>query len=122
MLTGIYSFLGASWMLLLDAPDVVDMAEKVSRSTLKKRSSIQVALEHVRDGKAQAFFSAGNTAACWAIARMVLGTLEEVAGYYRALGQEELTVGHPVGGSEPLVGLHPPVELGVGRDEAADLR
>jgi glycerol-3-phosphate acyltransferase PlsX len=63
---------------VLDAPDVVDMGEKVSRSTLKKRSSIQVALEHVRDGKAQAFFSAGNTAACWAIARMVLGTLEEV--------------------------------------------
>jgi glycerol-3-phosphate acyltransferase PlsX len=63
---------------VLDAPDVVDMAEKVSRSTLKKRSSIHVALEHVRDGKADAFFSAGNTAACWAIARMVLGTLEEV--------------------------------------------
>jgi glycerol-3-phosphate acyltransferase PlsX len=63
---------------VLDAPDVVDMADKVSRSTLKKRSSIQVALEHVRDGKADAFFSAGNTAACWAIARMVLGTLEEV--------------------------------------------
>jgi glycerol-3-phosphate acyltransferase PlsX len=63
---------------VLDAPDVVDMAEKVSRSTLKKRSSIQVALGHVRDGKAEAFFSAGNTAACWAIARMLLGTLEEV--------------------------------------------
>ena len=63
---------------ILDAPDQVDMAEKVSRSTLKKRSSIQAALEHVRDGKADAFFSAGNTAACWAIARMVLGTLEEV--------------------------------------------
>jgi glycerol-3-phosphate acyltransferase PlsX len=63
---------------LLDAPDVVGMAEKVSRSTLKKRSSIQVALEQVRDGKAEAFFSAGNTAACWTIARMVLGTLEEV--------------------------------------------
>ena len=63
---------------VLHAPDVVDMAEKVSLSTLKKRSSIQVALEHVRDGKAQAFFSAGNTAACWAIARMLLGTLEEV--------------------------------------------
>jgi glycerol-3-phosphate acyltransferase PlsX len=63
---------------VLDAPDQVDMAEKVSRSTLKKRSSMHVALEHIRDGKANAFFSAGNTAACWAIARMVLGTLEEV--------------------------------------------
>jgi glycerol-3-phosphate acyltransferase PlsX len=63
---------------VLDAPERVDMAEKVSRSTLKKRSSIQVALEHVRDDKADAFFSAGNTAACWAIARMLLGPLEEV--------------------------------------------
>jgi glycerol-3-phosphate acyltransferase PlsX len=54
------------------------MAEKVSRSTLKKRSSILVAVEAVRDGKADAFFSAGNTAACWTIAKLVLGTLEEV--------------------------------------------
>ncbi len=63
---------------VLDAPDVVDMAEKVSRSVLKKRSSIQVGLGQVQSGKADAFFSAGNTAACWTIARMVLGTLEEV--------------------------------------------
>ena len=61
-----------------DAPDTVEMGEKVSRTTLKKRSSIQVALERVRDGKADAFFSAGNTAACWTIAKRVLGTLEEV--------------------------------------------
>ena len=48
------------------------------RATLKKRSSIQVALERVRDGRADAFFSAGNTAACWTIAKLSLGTLEEV--------------------------------------------
>jgi glycerol-3-phosphate acyltransferase PlsX len=63
---------------IVDAPDVVGMGEKVSRSTLKKRSSIQVAAELVRDGAADAFFSAGNTAACWTIAKLVLGTLEEV--------------------------------------------
>jgi len=63
---------------ILDAPDVVGMGEKVSRSTLKKRSSIQVGLELVRDGGADAFFSAGNTAACWTIAKLVLGSLEEV--------------------------------------------
>ncbi len=63
---------------VVDAPDVVEMSEKVSRSILKKRSSIQVALEHVRDGKADAFFSAGNTAVSWAIAKVVLGTLSEV--------------------------------------------
>jgi glycerol-3-phosphate acyltransferase PlsX len=63
---------------VVDAPEVVAMGEKVSLSTLKKRSSIQVALERVRDGAADAFFSAGNTAACWAIAKMTLGTLEGV--------------------------------------------
>lgn len=63
---------------VIDAPDAVGMAEKVSRATLKKRSSILVAVEQVRDGRADAFFSAGNTAACWTIAKLVLGTLEEV--------------------------------------------
>jgi glycerol-3-phosphate acyltransferase PlsX len=63
---------------LVDAPETIGMAEKVSLATLKKRSSIQVALERVRDGQADAFFSAGNTAACWTIARRVLGTLEDV--------------------------------------------
>jgi glycerol-3-phosphate acyltransferase PlsX len=63
---------------VVEAPDAVGMSEKVSLSTLKKRSSIQVALELVREGAADAFFSAGNTAACWTIAKMVLGTLEEV--------------------------------------------
>jgi glycerol-3-phosphate acyltransferase PlsX len=63
---------------VVDAPDVVEMGEPVTRGTLKKRSSIQVAVEQVRDGGADAFFSAGNTAACWTIAKLVLGTLEEV--------------------------------------------
>jgi len=63
---------------IVDAPDAVGMAEKVSRATLKKRSSIHVGVELVRDGKADGFFSAGNTAACWTIAKMILGTLEEV--------------------------------------------
>jgi len=67
-----------SGLRVVDAPAVVGMGEKVTLSTLKKRSSIQVALELVRDGAADAFFSAGNTAACWTIARMVLGTLQEV--------------------------------------------
>jgi len=63
---------------VVDAPEVVGMGEAVTRATLKKRSSIQVGLEKVRDGEAEAFFSAGNTAACWTIAKIVLGTLEEV--------------------------------------------
>ena len=63
---------------VVDAPESIGMGEKVTLSTIKKRSSIQVALERVREGKADAFFSAGNTAACWTIAKTVLGTLEEV--------------------------------------------
>jgi glycerol-3-phosphate acyltransferase PlsX len=69
---------GGSAVDIADAPDVVAMGEKVSLSVLKKRSSIQVGLERVRDGAADAFFSAGNTAACWTIAKFVLGTLETV--------------------------------------------
>ena len=65
-------------MTVVDAPETVGMAEKVSRATLKKRSSILIGAERVRDGQADAFFSAGNTAACWTIAKLVLGTLEEV--------------------------------------------
>jgi glycerol-3-phosphate acyltransferase PlsX len=63
---------------VVGAPDAIAMGEPVTRGTLKKRSSIQVAMELVRDHGADAFFSAGNTAACWTIAKMVLGTLEEV--------------------------------------------
>jgi glycerol-3-phosphate acyltransferase PlsX len=63
---------------VVDAPDAVGMAEPVTRATLKKRSSIHIGVERVRDGVADAFFSAGNTAACWTIAKLTLGTLEEV--------------------------------------------
>jgi glycerol-3-phosphate acyltransferase PlsX len=63
---------------IVDAPDSIGMGEKVSLSTLKRRSSIQVGLERVRDGQADAFFSGGNTAACWTIAKVVLGALEVV--------------------------------------------
>jgi len=63
---------------VVDAPDTIGMGEPVSRATLKKRSSILVAAERVREGTSDAFFSAGNTAVCWTIAKLTLGTLEEV--------------------------------------------
>ena len=63
---------------VVDAPEEVGMAEKVGRPTLKKRSSILIAVELVERGEADAFFSAGNTAACWTIAKMTLGTLPEI--------------------------------------------
>jgi glycerol-3-phosphate acyltransferase PlsX len=63
---------------VVDAPEVVAMGERVTRSTLKRRSSIQVAMDCMRRGEADAFFSAGNTAACWTIAKLVLGTMDEI--------------------------------------------
>jgi len=63
---------------IVDAPEVVEMGEKVTRSTLKKRSSMHLGLELVRDGGADAFFSAGNTAAGWTIAKLTLGSLPEI--------------------------------------------
>jgi phosphate acyltransferase len=63
---------------MTDAPEVVGMGERVTHATLKRRSSIQTALERVRSEESDAFFSAGNTAACWAIAKLVLGTLHDV--------------------------------------------
>jgi phosphate acyltransferase len=63
---------------IVDAPDEIGMGEKVTRATLKKRSSITVAIEQLRDKNADAFFSAGNTGACWALSKLVLGTLEGV--------------------------------------------
>jgi glycerol-3-phosphate acyltransferase PlsX len=63
---------------IVDAPEEIDMAEKVGRPTLKKRSSVLLAVEMVERGEASAFFSAGNTAACWTIAKMKLGTLPEI--------------------------------------------
>jgi glycerol-3-phosphate acyltransferase PlsX len=63
---------------VVDVAEEVGMAEKVGRATLKKRSSILLAMEMVARGEADAFFSAGNTAACWTIAKMTLGTLPEI--------------------------------------------
>src|SRR5262249_9035585 len=63
---------------VVDAPAVVARWARGRRSPLKNACSVQVGLECVREGTADAFFSAGNTAACWTIAKLVLGTLEEV--------------------------------------------
>lgn len=70
--------LGATDVAVVDAPEEVGMAEKVGRTTLKKRSSLLIAVEQVAEGRADAFFTAGNTAAGWTIARLTLGTLPEI--------------------------------------------
>jgi phosphate acyltransferase len=61
------------------ASQVVGMAETPSHALRRKRdSSLRVAAELVRDGKASAFVSAGNTGAAMAISMFVIGVLRGV--------------------------------------------
>jgi glycerol-3-phosphate acyltransferase PlsX len=61
------------------ASEVVGMAESPSLALRRKRdSSLRVAAELVRDGKAAAFISAGNTGAAMAIAMFVIGVLRGI--------------------------------------------
>jgi len=64
---------------LVDAPEVVAMDEPplvVLRE--KPRSSLAVCAELVRDGRASAMVTVGNTGAAWLAARSILGTIEGV--------------------------------------------
>ncbi len=64
---------------LVDAPDVVRMDDSplvVLRN--KRRSSVMVGAELVRDGLACALVTAGNTGAAWVAARAVFGMLDGV--------------------------------------------
>jgi phosphate acyltransferase len=61
------------------ASEVVGMAESPSLALRRKRdSSLRVAAELVRDGKASAFVSAGNTGAALAISMFVIGVLRGI--------------------------------------------
>ncbi|MBA5708351.1 phosphate acyltransferase PlsX [Pseudomonas fulva] len=61
---------------ILGAAEVIGMDERPSQALRgKPGSSMRVALELVRDGKAQACVSAGNTGALMALSRAVLKTL-----------------------------------------------
>jgi glycerol-3-phosphate acyltransferase PlsX len=61
------------------ASEVVGMAESPSQALRRKRdSSLRVAAELVRDGKASAFISAGNTGAAMAISMFVIGVLRGI--------------------------------------------
>ena len=66
----------AEW---IDATEVVTMDDPVEVALRRKKgSSMRLAIEQVRDGKAQAAVSAGNTGALMAIARYVLKTLDGI--------------------------------------------
>ena len=61
------------------ATDVVTMTDSPSHAFRRKKdSSLHVAARLVRDGKADALVSAGNTGAVMTVARFVLGTLPSV--------------------------------------------
>lgn len=64
---------------IVPATDVVAMTDSPSHAFRRKKdSSLHVAARLVRDGKADALVSAGNTGAVMTVARFVLGTLQSV--------------------------------------------
>jgi glycerol-3-phosphate acyltransferase PlsX len=64
---------------IVHASEVVGMDEKAAHAVRSKRdSSLRVGLRLVREGRAAAFLTAGNTGAAMATAKMVLGALPGV--------------------------------------------
>jgi phosphate acyltransferase len=83
--------LGDPRVSLVHAPEVIGMGEPGAKTVRrKKKSSINVAMELVRDGVADAFVSAGNTGAAVAAATLKLRTLPGVdrAGIATAIPNE----------------------------------
>ncbi len=72
--------LGREGLRLVDAPDVIGMAESPAVAVKTKLcSSIHLGLQAVARGEADAFASAGNTGAIMAAALFILGRLPEVS-------------------------------------------
>jgi phosphate acyltransferase len=64
---------------VVHASEVITMDEAVSTAIRKKKdSSIRVAAKLVREGKADGLVSAGNTGACMAVTKLVIGALSMV--------------------------------------------
>ncbi len=64
---------------LVDAPDVIRMQDPpISVLRGKNRSSLNVCAELVRDGRAAAMVTAGNTGAAWVAAKSALGMIDGV--------------------------------------------
>lgn len=66
------SFNGCDRITVEDAPEIVTMDEKPFRAVRRRRTSMFCAVKMVRDGRADAALSAGNTGALMMIARMLL--------------------------------------------------
>src|SRR5882757_417599 len=68
-------------VFIVPASEWISMDDKAAQAVRAKRdSSMRVGLKMVREGRAAAFFTAGNTGAAMATAKMVLGML---AGVHR---------------------------------------
>ncbi|MGB4861255.1 MAG: phosphate acyltransferase PlsX [Tepidiformaceae bacterium] len=64
---------------IVDAPDVIDMDEHPTEAfKAKPQSSISIGLRMVKDGKADAFVTAGNTGASMAGALLTLGRIKGI--------------------------------------------
>ncbi|HXW54381.1 MAG TPA: phosphate acyltransferase PlsX [Candidatus Cybelea sp.] len=64
---------------IVNSTEVITMRDSPSQAFRRKKdSSLHVAAKLVRDGKAEAVVSAGNTGAVMTVARFVLGTLPSV--------------------------------------------
>jgi glycerol-3-phosphate acyltransferase PlsX len=63
---------------IVDAPEEFKMNEPPSRVLKKKNSSLYIAAKLVREGKAHALVSAGNTGAVMAVGKFVIGAIEEL--------------------------------------------
>ena len=69
----------ASNLKIVDAPDVIAMDEHPAEAAKNKpNSSINVGLKLVKDGKADAFITAGNTGATMAAALLTLGLIKGI--------------------------------------------
>jgi len=70
---------GASWYEVLPASQVVLMDDTVEVALRRKKdSSMRVAIQSIKDGRADACISAGNTGALMALSRYVLKTLDGI--------------------------------------------
>jgi glycerol-3-phosphate acyltransferase PlsX len=64
---------------IIPAREAITMHDAISQAVRKKKeSSLHVAARLVRDGKADGLVSAGNTGACMAISKLILGALPQV--------------------------------------------
>ncbi|SHI28318.1 phosphate acyltransferase PlsX [Pollutimonas bauzanensis] len=71
--------LGAGWYEILPASEVVLMDDSIEVALRRKKdSSMRVAVQAVKDGRADACISAGNTGAWMAISRYILKTLDGI--------------------------------------------